>query len=226
MEKKYPKMLSGGQQQRVALARILVKKPQILLLDEPFSALDAYLKEELQLELKALLKEFKGNAILVTHDRDEAYKLCDTLAIMEEGRMIAYGSTKDMFERPGDYQTAKLTGCKNLSVARREDAHSVYAVDWGIRLEVSGEIPQNLKYVGIRAHDFIPVMKKEGQTNCLAVKNAEIIDSPFEENLIFSAPSGKSIWWKIGQKNTRERLSAAEVPSFLRVEPERVMLLE
>ena len=86
LEKHYPHQLSGGQQQRGALARILVSKPDILLLDEPVSALDIHLKEQLMAELKTTIRDFAKDVILVTHSRDEAFGLCDHLAIMEIGR--------------------------------------------------------------------------------------------------------------------------------------------
>lgn len=225
LEKRYPKMLSGGQQQRVALARILVCKPDLLLLDEPFSALDAYLKEELQVELKETIKEYDGNTILVTHDRDEAYKLCDNLIIMDKGKVIAHGRTEDMFHKPLNYQTARLTGCKNLSKARKIDDHTVYAIDWETELKVSSRIPEGLNYIGIRAHDFIPLDNREGQINCIELIHPKIVDSPFELNLIFDTPSGAHIWYKIGQKNV-DHTNNIQIPHYLKVNPEQIMLLE
>lgn len=92
LEKRYPGQLSGGQQQRVALARILAYEPEALLLDEPFSALDAHLKEKLQLELLELLRGYAGDAVMVTHSRDEAFRLCGRLLIMEHGRPFRRGT--------------------------------------------------------------------------------------------------------------------------------------
>ena len=90
LEKRYPGQLSGGQQQRVALARSLAYEPEALLLDEPFSAMDTYLREGLRLELAGALKEYDGVTIMVTHDRDEAYQLCDNLLLMDRGCVLAY----------------------------------------------------------------------------------------------------------------------------------------
>lgn len=86
LEKRYPGQLSGGQQQRVALARILAYEPEVLLLDEPFSAMDTYLREGLRLELSKVIKDYNGVTVMVTHDRDEAYQLCDNLLLLEIGR--------------------------------------------------------------------------------------------------------------------------------------------
>ena len=92
--KRYPRQLSGGQQQRVALARILAYGPDVILLDEPFSAMDTFLKEQLRIELVNLLRNFDGLSILVTHDRDEAFQFCDELLVLDEGKIIARGETQ------------------------------------------------------------------------------------------------------------------------------------
>ena len=88
LEQCLPSRLSGGQQQRVALARILAYEPEVLLLDEPFSAMDTHLKEKLRLELAEVLKDYDGVSILVTHDRDEAYQLCPELLLMDRGQVL------------------------------------------------------------------------------------------------------------------------------------------
>ena len=95
LEKRYPRQLSGGQQQRVALARILAYGPDVILLDEPFSAMDTFLKEQLRLELVNSLKDFDGFSILVTHNRDEAFQFCDELIILDQGKVIAKGETHE-----------------------------------------------------------------------------------------------------------------------------------
>ena len=100
LEKQKPAELSGGQQQRVALARILVNEPDILLLDEPFSALDSYLKEKVMTELKDLLRQFPKDVVLVTHSRDEAYQLCQSIAVLDDGRVSACAPTKELFADP------------------------------------------------------------------------------------------------------------------------------
>ena len=154
LEKHYPAQLSGGQQQRVALARILVSKPRILMLDEPFSALDSYLRWELELELAKLLEDFKGTTLLVSHDRDEVYRICDRVCVVSGGKSGQTEPVKEMFANPGTLSAALLSGCKNTSPARRLSDHELYAEAWGIRLYSRKEIPLNLKYVGIRAKDL------------------------------------------------------------------------
>lgn len=95
-----PSELSGGQQQRAALARILAGRPRILMLDEPFSALDSYLREEVEGEVGSLLSNFDGTALLVTHDRDEAYRLCREMIVMDSGEVLRAGTTKEVFADP------------------------------------------------------------------------------------------------------------------------------
>lgn len=223
LENRYPKMLSGGEQQRVAFARILVCNPEILLLDEPFSALDSYLKEELQYELRELLKDFKGSAILVTHDRNEAYKLCNNLMVMERGTVISQGDIKKMFASPPNYQTAKLTGCKNISKAVKLGEHKVRALDWNMELTTKSIVQDDIQYIGIRAHNFIPKSEKAGEeVNCFEPMHSEIVYGAFEKSLIFESPSGQHIWWKI--RRNRNQMSD-DIPKYLYVAPEDIILL-
>ena len=97
LEKRFPAELSGGQQQRVALARIMAYKPDVILLDEPFSALDMYLKDRLQQELQELLEDYEGTVIMVSHSRDEVYRFSEELLIIDQGQIVAAGRTKELF---------------------------------------------------------------------------------------------------------------------------------
>lgn len=222
LENRYPGALSGGQQQRCALARILICNPQLLLLDEPFSALDAYLKEELQLELKEILKSYEGASILVTHDRDEAYRLCSHLMVMEKGQVIETGPTKELFQRPKTFQAARLTGCKNLSKAVRIGENRVQAVDWDVELSVLGPVREENCYIGIRAHDFKPWTESMGEVNRMPLLNPRISESPFEENIIFNCNQGSDLWWKIGRDTWH---FSQELPRYVCAPPEKLMVL-
>jgi molybdate transport system ATP-binding protein len=111
---RYPKQLSSGQQQRVAIARSLVTEPELLLLDEPFSALDTVRKEQLELELVSLQQTYKGNMLFVTHDLAQGYKIGSRMAIFDSGRIIQLDSKEQVIAAPVNRIAARLIGMKNL----------------------------------------------------------------------------------------------------------------
>jgi spermidine/putrescine transport system ATP-binding protein len=121
-ERRRPSQLSGGQQQRVALARALVLNPEVLLLDEPLGALDAKLRKQLQIELKALQEEVGITFIYVTHDQEEALTMSDRLAVMSNGRVEQVGTPSEVYEEPGTAYVADFLGVSNLMDARAEGA--------------------------------------------------------------------------------------------------------
>jgi len=217
LEKRYPRQLSGGQQQRVALARILAYGPDVILLDEPFSALDTYLKEQLRIELVNMLKDFYGFSILVTHDRDEAFQFCDELLILDQGKIIARGETHEIFEDPKKVEVARLTGCKNISKIEIIDEHHFKSLDWGITFEVSEKITPNITHVGIRAHDFTPAEKDD--VNLINTVNASKLEMPFEWEITLE----NGLWWKIEKQMHNHDF---EIPKYLKINPEDILLLE
>ena len=115
LENRYPSQLSGGQQQRVALARMMIGEPEAILLDEPFSALDGYLKDVLQKDMQEFLKQYQGDMLMVTHSRDEAFRFCNELMLLKDGKTLIFGDTRKLFEQPQLLEAARLTGCKNSS---------------------------------------------------------------------------------------------------------------
>lgn len=226
LEELYPHQLSGGQKQRTALARMMANEPEVLLLDEPFSALDYYLKEQLQLQMMDFLKSCRKDMIMVTHNRDEAYRLCRDLMIMDGGRKICTGSTKHIFRKPEYLAAARLTGCKNFSRVRKLDEHHAEALDWGVKLTCSGGIPDNVSHVGIRAHYFHPA-DKEGE-NSFPVELVEVVESPFEINLVMRSKrrieGGTDIWWKL-EKDTWFKTMKEVPPTHLYIAAEDVLAL-
>ena len=134
LENRLPSQLSGGQQQRTALARILVGSPEILMLDEPFAALDSHLRFRIEQEVRGIIREFGKTVLLVSHDRDEVYRMADRVAILNEGRIELIGSRDEVFSSPCTNQACLLTGCKNVSSARVVDRTHILAEDWGITL--------------------------------------------------------------------------------------------
>jgi molybdate transport system permease protein len=152
---RYPQELSGGQQQRVALARALASQPEALLLDEPFSALDTHLRSQLEQQMINRLESYQGVTLFVTHNLEEAFRVCQNLLVMEGGRIIAHGSKQSIFERPEIVSVAQLTGCKNFSRAVALSEQEIEAIDWGCSLRAVESIPEHLEQVGIRAHQII-----------------------------------------------------------------------
>ncbi|MBD9242443.1 MAG: ATP-binding cassette domain-containing protein [Ruminococcaceae bacterium] len=222
LEKRLPAALSGGQQQRVALARILAAKPKILMLDEPFSALDSYLREQVEGEVGALLAAFQGPALLVTHNRDEAYRLCREMIVMDGGRVLRAGETKAVFADPRSCTAARLTGCKNILPCVKAGPHSVRLADWEAELHLAAEVPEAVCAVGIRAHDFAPCAA--GASNALPVRVVSSGENPFDWNLICTAPGGEGrLWWKVSKATLAS--PEPETPQYLTVRPESVMLL-
>jgi len=114
LEARKPRQLSGGQQQRVALARALITEPKVLLLDEPLGALDKRLRQEMQIELKQIQREVGITAIFVTHDQEEALTLADSIAIINEGRLVQVGAPTQIYEQPGTVFAAGFLGDANI----------------------------------------------------------------------------------------------------------------
>ena len=152
LSQRYPSELSGGQQQRVALARALASQPEVLLLDEPFSALDTHLRSQIEQQLITRLQNYSGIALLVTHNLEEAYRVCHDLLVVDSGRLSAHGPKHQIFEQPRTVAIAKLTGCKNFSPAIARGPQQIEALHWQCLLQTVEPIPTNLSQVGIRAH--------------------------------------------------------------------------
>ena len=223
LAKRYPAQLSGGQQQRAALARILVGKPSILMLDEPFSALDSYLREEVEGEVGSLLASFTGTALLVTHNRDEAYRLCKEMIVLNEGQVLRTGSTKAVFADPQSIAAARLTGCKNILPCTPLDSRTVRLDGWGTTLRLTLPVPAGCTAVGIRAHDFTPCAADA--PNAIPVKAVSTSENPFDWNLICTSPKGTAqLWWKVGK--TSLSAAAPEPPQYLCAAPESIMPLK
>ena len=205
-----PSQLSGGQQQRTALARILVSRPSILLLDEPFSALDSHLRFRLEREVHEVMEEFGKSVILVSHNRDEVYRLADKIAVMDNGKIVACGDKKDVFHNPKTRHAAIMTGCKNISKYRTLPDGRIEAIDWGLALQA----PQKTSaegYLGIRMHG---ICEGEGQTgNVFLFDVIEEVENPFSFTIMLQ-PEGETDTRPIGWELTKEdwlRLRAPKV---------------
>jgi len=223
LEDHLPGQLSGGQQQRVALARIMAYEPEVILLDEPFSALDGYLKDRLQQEMLELLAEYQGIVILVSHNRDEIYRFSEELLIMESGAILCCGKTREVFRNPQHKEAARLTGCKNIVAVNRLDDHSFEITDWGTKIISPTMLPADFNYIGYRAHDFIPIWNEDGE-NGIHFNLKSLAELPFEQQFFVSS-KGEDICWFV-QRELYKELQEKGMPRYLKIDPEKILYLQ
>ncbi len=170
-ERRMPHELSGGQQQRVALARALAPRPEILLLDEPFSSLDAELRAHLRVEVRALLRDLGATAVLVTHDQEEALSLADHVAVMFEGRIVQADSPETLYHRPVSTAVASFVG----------DAQFVDGIATGRRVQTDlGDLP-----LTTRAEGPVSVMIRPEQIRMVPPRTREPANAIVEDRLFF-----------------------------------------
>ena len=220
---KYPHQLSGGEKQRSAIARILVGSPDILMLDEPFAALDSHLRWELETELSALLKSFSNPVLYVSHNRDEVYRLSDNIAVMNCGKNEPVAEKKALFKNPASVQAARLTGCKNIAKAIAKGTQ-ISVPDWGVELDIA---QNDVQYIGIRANYIVPAS---------AANKADIAASfPFEivneiedtfTNILMVRKQGTNlppIRWEMPKK---DRAALQNLPQELALLREHILFLK
>jgi molybdate transport system permease protein len=232
LEGRYPHRLSGGEQQRVALARALASEPEILLLDEPLSALDTHLRSQMEMQLQEVFLAYRGPALIVTHNIEEAYRLGARLLVLSRGRVAAYGSREEIFRRPPSVDVARLTGCKNISSARALSETTVEALEWGCRLRLEREIHEPVEHVGIRAHhlDFLEHSRGTGEENvfpCWLVRSSE---TPFRITLFLRLhkPPDQAGGYHLQAEVFKEnwvRFRDRALPWFVRLPPESLFVL-
>lgn len=221
----YPAQLSGGQQQRTALARILINEPELLLLDEPFSALDSHLRDRMEREVMDILRDFGGDALIVSHSRDELYRMADFIAVYSQGKIEAMGEKHELFRNPVTQTAARLTGCKNISRVsnlRHESGRTFFrADDWGIELSVPDR--QSGEFVGLRRH--CAVLADSPGLNTCEMEIVSVIEDPFEMVVFLRRPghTGGSFGWTISRE---EYAALPSEPLLLRFPDDALMLLK
>ena len=230
LENSYPHELSGGQQQRVALARAIAPSPDLLLLDEPFSALDTHLRSQLERELMQTLANYRGITLFVSHNLEEVYRVCKNLLVLAQGRPIAFDTKENIFDRPGNFTVALLTGCKNFSAAKPISVTVVEAIDWGCTLTVVEPIPKSLVSVGIRAHQlsFVSGCDRE---NTFACWIASTVETPHRVTLYLKlhSPPNHSQDYHLQAEVFKEKWRAMKdnpFPWYVQIEPIRLILME
>lgn len=184
LEKHYPAQISGGQQQRVALARMLAAQPDILMLDEPFSALDSHLKGVLEQNLVSLFDAFKGTILYVSHDIDEALRFCDRIAVVENGHVMEVDTGDELVHHPRSLAGIKLSGCKNATPAEYRADHKVFLPQWGIEVETEATVPPEVRFMGVRAF-YLEQSTGPGH-NCFRMLVDRVSDSRFERTAILT----------------------------------------
>lgn len=241
--KRYPSQLSGGQQQRVALARMLAAKPDILMLDEPFSALDAHLKGALEQNLAGLFETFHGTILYVSHDIDEALRFCDRIAVIEKGHVMEVSTGNSLVNNPQSAASIKLSGCKNATPARRINDHRVFLPAWGIEVETDKPVQENLTCIGVRA--FFLEQAKEPGRNTYRVRVVRTSDSRFDRSALLEfldrEPGADKVvdqtenemkyleqhlFWRIGKlKVPEEKLPIKDEVLLIRIPSDKVYLV-
>lgn len=181
--------ISGGEKQRVALARLLINKPEIILLDEPFSALDDYLKSKIELEVSEVLRNYKIPTILVSHSRAEVYRLCNEICVMSNGKSEDLMNKKELFKNPKTFSSCLISGCKNFSKIEKISENRLIALDWNIELETSDTILEEHKILGIRAH-LIELEKSD--ENSFAVEVERVVEDVFTYIIIVRKKDAKN----------------------------------
>jgi len=193
---RYPHQLSGGQRQRVALARAMAPKPDLILLDEPFSNLDADLRQSLGAELRRILKGNGMTAVLVTHDQNEAFTMADRIALVHEGRVVQEGSAEDLFQRPQSRFAAGFLG-KGTFIPGQSDGAGRVTCAFGEVRPLDGAVPAGVVEVLIRSEN--PRIDPDGiQAKVKAVQfqgshHQYSLDLPDGQTIEATLPSGQGL---------------------------------
>jgi molybdate transport system permease protein len=234
LAERFPSTLSGGEQQRVALARALAIEPAALLLDEPFSALDSHLRGALERQLRENLASYSGSTVFVSHNLEEAYRVCEKLVVLSGGAVVAQGPKEEIFRHPPTLEVARVTGCKNFSRARRTPDGLVEALDWGCTLRVAQDLAGPPAHVAIRAHHIrvhpAGESRAENSSNRFPCWLAQMTETPFRVTLdlrIGAAPAGPADFHVQAEIFKTEWESFRDLPQPWAIElaPDRLFLL-
>lgn len=242
-EKRYPAQLSGGQQQRVALARMLAAHPDILMLDEPFSALDAHLKSVLEQNLVDLFDAFKGTILYVSHDIDEAIRFCDRIAVVDKGHIMEVDTADELVNHPKSEAALKLSGCKNAVPYKKVGEREVFVPRWGVNVTTDQLVSDESGVLGVRAFYLQPA-SGPGE-NCYHVRVDRVSDSRFERSILLAFLDRKTddvalsreedemkflhqhLFWRVNTLNAAiEELPSVGQELWIHIPPEHIYLVK
>lgn len=242
-ESRYPAQLSGGQQQRVALARMLAAQPDILMLDEPLSALDAHLKGVLEQNLVNLFDSYEGTILYISHDIDEALRFCDRIAVVDAGKIVELEDGAKLVAKPQSVAGIKLSGCKNAAQAEYIDSRHVRLTQWGIDVECADEVPKNVRCLGVRA--FYLERASAPGVNTYRVRVDRVSDSRFDRTILLGFLDRASwaeetggheddmrylhqhAFWRVDKlKTSEEDLPQVGDELFIHIPPNKVILAQ
>ncbi len=243
--RRYPSELSGGQQQRVALARALAVEPQALLLDEPFSALDEDLRIHMTRQLQDLLANYHGATIFVTHNMEEAYRICQQMVVVINGKVEMQGNKAVLFRNPPSLASAQLTGCRNFSAVTIDAAavgtaadeaavktkpFELIASDWGIRLKAATLPLNKIKFIGLRAH-CIRLATAQDLANVFNVWPSYTSETPFRMTVFLTLerqptePGDYHLQWEVSKEKWLQ-IQNIPLPWQVFLDPYQLMYLD
>ncbi len=224
-ENRYPRQLSGGQQQRVALARALVLEPQVLLLDEPLSNLDAKLREEMRFEIRDLQRKLSITTIYVTHDQAEALALSDRIAIMNQGKIMQVGKPEDIYEKPANVFVASFIGIGNFIegvVEKIDDNTALVRTEEGLMLKAQS--------INVTKGDKVKVLVRPSH---IRLAEGETQDNVFEATILKKTYLGDEIDYRITIGNNTLRMILPNDINFkvnekirIWLDPKKIMALK
>jgi spermidine/putrescine transport system ATP-binding protein len=224
LEARKPRQLSGGQQQRIALARALVNKPRVLLLDEPLGALDLKLRRQMQLELKLIQSELGVTFIHVTHDQEEAMTMADTIAVMNGGRVEQLGPPSELYERPQTAFVAGFLGVSNLLPGTASGPGAI-TLDGGAEIKVLAEALGSRSgrvAVGIRPEK---IRIGSGQVNTLTGTVFESAYVGVSTQYVVDTPAGRLTVYVQNVESGAKRASAGD-PITVGFDPEAAFVVD
>jgi len=233
--RRFPRQLSAGQQQRVALARAIAPEPAVLLLDEPFSALDAQVKERLELELLNLQDYYKGNVLFVTHNLAEGYKLASKIAVYESGKIVQCDYKEKVIESPANRTVARLTGVRNIMKGTIETVQgSVIRVTVPelcgtlnvIRDDTAGLTTGQSVYIGIRP-EYVHIVDHPGD-NVFACKADRIVDGVSLINCFFHVSSENAArhWIEVSLHKLHAPLISQGHDCYVHLPPQHIAIIK